>query len=195
MMMKKSSINNHGKNILTVAFAAILLLLSGCASGPRTYDLPDSKSDYILGIGDTVRVTVYGHQDLSGEFKIEPNGMISYPLLKDIAASGFSAKDLEQSITDNLHPDYLMNPRVSVEVINFRNMYILGEVQSPGKYEYVPNMTVLQAVAIAGGYTYRAQESGAEVTRHVKGALKTFNVDERAMLKPGDTVVVKRRWF
>jgi polysaccharide export outer membrane protein len=89
----------------------------------------------------------------------------------------------------------MVDPQVSVEVVGFRSMYVLGEVRMPGKYEYVPNLTVMQAVAMAGGYTYRANEGKAEITRHVKGALNTFTVDNKTMLKPGDTILIKRRWF
>lgn len=183
------------KTLRQLLLLTLALMTSGCANGVSTYAVPDGNNDYILGIGDTLRITVFGQENLSGEFAVEPNGMISYPLIKDVAAAGTTARELEQIITDELKPDYVLDPRVSVEVLNYRDMYILGEVQQPGKYEYVPNMTVLQAVAIAGGYTYRANEDGAEVTRHVKGALKTFTVNDKTMLKPGDTIVVKRRWF
>jgi polysaccharide biosynthesis/export protein len=82
-----------------------------------------------------------------------------------------------------------------VAVLNYRAIYVLGEVQDPGQYEYVPDMTALQAVAAASGYTYRGNEDTVEITRHVKGALKTFTVDQTTMIMPGDTLVVKRRWF
>lgn len=182
----------HGWILVSLVAA---MFVTACASGVGTYPVADQGRGYILGIGDTVRINVYGQEDMTGEYMVEPDGTISLPLIKTIPASGLTAPELEQSITDALSPEYLVDPRVSVDIAVFRSMYILGEVQKPGQYPYSPNMTVLQAVATAGGYTYRADESGAEVTRHVKGALSTFRVNEKTMLKPGDTVVVKRRWF
>lgn len=182
------------KNILLLILS---LAATGCTTtqGVSTYTLPEESGEYTLGVGDKLRLTVFGQENLSGEFTIEPGGMVSLPLIDDVPAAGMTAQELEQAVTDELDPDYVVDPRVSVDILNYRPTYVLGEVNNPGKYEYVPNMTVLQAVAIAGGYTYRANEDSAEITRHVKGALKTFTVNEKTILKPGDTVLVKRRWF
>ncbi len=179
-------------SLLNLLFMAIL---TGCAGGAGTYKIAPVENAYTLGIGDKVHVTVYDQQNLTGDYMIEQNGKISFPLIKEIDAAGYTTQDLEKSIADKLSPGYLVDPQVSVEVAAYRNVYILGEVKLPGKYEYVPNMTVLQAVAIAGGYTYRADEHSGEVTRHVKEGLSVFDVDEKTMLKPGDTVVIPRRWF
>lgn len=184
------------KTMKNILLCLLCLTAAGCVtSSPSIKTLPEEKSDYTLGIGDSLRIVVFGQQDMSGEYKIEPNGMISFPLIQSVPASGFTPKELEQAITNELDPDYLVDPRVSVEVLSFRDIYVLGEVNQPGKFEYIPNMTAQQAVAVAGGYTYRAEESSAEITRHVKGALNTFTVDDKTMLKPGDTVLIKRRWF
>ena len=178
-------------------FLLLCIALAGCVTPGvnSTTPVPEAKSEYTLGVGDSVRINVYGQEEMSQEYKVEPDGVISLPLIGTVGAAGYSAREVEDAIVAKLHPDYMVNPRVSVEVIGFRNMYVLGEVQEPGKYEYVPNMTVLQAVAMAGGFTYRADESGAEITRHVKGALQTFTVNDKTMLKPGDTILIKRRWF
>ncbi len=184
--------------ILKPFLLSLCLMAAACSSyepGVRTTELSNEPADYVLGTGDMLRIVVFGQDNLSGEYKVEPSGVIAFPLIQQVNAAGYTAREVETDIADRLDPEYIIAPRVSIEVLNYRNMYILGEVKTPGKYEYVPNMTVLQAIAIAGGYTYRADESGAEVTRHVKGALKTFTVDETTMLKPGDTIVVKRRWF
>ncbi len=184
------------KTMKTLLLCLICLNVAGCVtSSPSVKTLPEEKADYTLGIGDNLRIVVFGQPDMSGEYKVEPNGMISFPLIQSVPASGFTSKELEAAITDRLDPDYLVDPRVSVEVLAFRDIYVLGEVNQPGKFEYIPHMTAQQAVAVAGGYTYRAEESSAEITRHVKGALSTFTVDDKTMLKPGDTVVIKRRWF
>lgn len=150
---------------------------------------------YVLGAGDVLRVIVFGDEQLSGEFTIDASGRISLPLIQDVEASGHNVRELETIITDKLQPEYLNDPKVSVQVIEYRSVYILGEVRLPGKYQYVPNMTLLQAIAVAGGHTYRADENGAEISRQIDGTIKKFNVRIDTMIMPGDTVVIKRRWF
>lgn len=189
------------KNIIKHISGKALALLLTCAlsacvtTGTRTVEVPDRTTDYVLGVGDNLRISVYGEEQITGEYKVDAKGAISLPLIKDVQAAGSTAAELEQAITDKLDPEYLVDPRVSVAVTNYRPIYVLGEVQQPGQYEFAPDMTALQAVASAGGYTYRGNEDTVEITRHVKGALKTFTVDQTTMIKPGDTLVVKRRWF
>jgi protein involved in polysaccharide export with SLBB domain len=194
-MNKYNSFDKRGMSIFALGFILLCIALAGCASGDSTIPVSESAGEYTLGVGDKLRVNVYGQEELSQEYTVEAGGIISIPLIGSVRTSGYTAREIEKSIADKLHPGYLVNPKVSVEVINFRNVYVLGEVQQPGKYEYAPNMTVLQAVASASGYTYRANENSAEVTRHVKGALSTFTVTDKTMLKPGDTILIKRRWF
>ena len=116
-------------------------------------------SEYKLGSGDKIRVTVFGHEDLSGEFEVDGSGNVSLPLIRNIKAEGSTPRELEQVVADRLSPDYLVNPRVSVEVLNYRPFYIYGEVTKPGSFPYVNGMTVINAVAMAGGFTYRARTS------------------------------------
>ena len=190
---------SNKRRTATFLFGLGLLCIALAACAPMrvnsTTPVTQDAGEYTLGVGDAVRINVYGQEEMSQEYTVEPDGAISLPLAGTVGAAGYTAREVEQAIVAKLHPDYMVDPKVSVEVIGFRSMYVLGEVQQPGKYEYVPNMTVMQAVAIAGGYTYRAAENSAEVTRHVKGALNTFTVDDKTMLKPGDTIVIKRRWF
>lgn len=185
------------RTMLTVIMLAIAALLpaGGCASGTGTVPVSDAASDYVLGTGDALRITVYGQEGLTGEYRIDARGAVSFPLINDVHAAGYTTTELEQTIAAKLDPDYIVDPRVSIEVLNYRAVYVLGEVQNPGRYEYAPSMTVMQAIASAGGHTYRANEDSVELTRHVKGALKTFKIDQKTMIKPGDTIVVKRRWF
>lgn len=178
-----------------LALSILCLPIAGCQTTASSKPVTEAVTDYTLGVGDKVRVNVYGQGELTNEYSVEPNGSISLPLVGTVGAAGYTSQEVKAAIIDKLQPDYMVDPQVSVEVIGFRSMYVLGEVQNPGKFEYVPNMTVMQAVAIAGGYTYRANEGSAEVTRHVKGALNTFTVDDKTMLKPGDTILIKRRWF
>lgn len=180
------------KNILLLLIST--LFLASCAGTVKTSQ-PVGVQPYVLGIGDTIALTVYGHDDLSGSFTVNPEGVLPLPLIKDVSAAGFTTQELENSITTRLSGGYIPDPRVSVQINAFRNIYILGEVNAPGQYEYKPNMTVLQAVAMAGGHSYRANESSADITRHVREGIATFKVGNNTILKPGDTITIGRRWF
>ncbi len=152
-------------------------------------------NSYTLGPGDRVRVTVFGHEDLSGEFEVDGSGMISPPLVRDIKAQGLTVRQVEKIIADRLSPDYLRNPSVSVEVMNYRPFYIFGEVNSPGSYPYVNGMTVVNAVAMAGGYTYRARQSTARLTRATDTSRTPESVDRDTPVLPGDVIEVTERYF
>lgn len=153
------------------------------------------NQEYKLGSGDLLKVTVFNQQDLSGEYTINGAGNIALPLIGDVAAKDLSVKQVEMGIADKLKPDYLLNPRVSVQVLNYRPFYILGEVKEPKSYPYVDGMTYLNAVAIAGGFTYRAKEDHVLVIRandDKKNQLK-INIDEK--VQPGDVIHVEERFF
>ena len=172
----------------SIMMVATWLLLSTVASAEEL------GSDYRLAAGDRIRVTVYGHDDLSGEFQVDGNGDVVLPLIQNVPARERTARELEQSITTSLEPRYLRNPRVSVEVLASRPFYILGEVTSPGSYEYAAGMTVVKAAALAGGFTYRANTKKVKVTRD--GSSEPI---ERAPLqsevRPGDVIEVPERFF
>lgn len=194
------------KNICVLCVS--LVLLASCASKDDMSPIQDqsapasqdkvailSSMSYTLGAGDVVRVNVFGDTQLSGEFTVDASGHFSMPLIQDIAAAGYTAIELEKIITDKLQPEYMNDPKVSVQVIEYRSVYILGEVRLPGKYPYVPNMTLLQAIAVAGGHTYRADENGADISRQINGEIKKFKIRPEGYIMPGDTVVIDRRWF
>jgi protein involved in polysaccharide export with SLBB domain len=114
---------------------------------------------YTLGNGDQLRITVFGQPDLSGQFEVDGTGSISMPLIGQVEALGLTTPQLENRIVEMLEGDYVLNPRVSAEVINYRPYYILGEVNRPGEYPYNSGLTVVNAVAAAGGWTYRARKN------------------------------------
>ncbi|MBT8130638.1 MAG: polysaccharide export protein [Gammaproteobacteria bacterium] len=150
---------------------------------------------YTLGAGDHIRITVFGHEDLSGEFKVDGQGRVSLPLIQVVDAADRTTAELAQIIADRLQPDYLKNPRVSVDMIAFRPFYILGEVRNPGSYPYVEDMTVVTAVALAGGYTYRASRKKMVITRQDDPDKKKHSIDEDAPVMPGDIIEVPERYF
>ena len=150
---------------------------------------------YQLGPGDRVRVTVFGHDDLSGEFEIDGSGRLSLPLIQTVPSIGLTVSELEQAITDKLKPDYLRNPRVSVEVLSYRPFYIIGEVKEPGSYPYVNGMTVINAVALAGGYTYRARTNKLVIIRADDPQRARTPATHNTHVLPGDVIEVPERYF
>ena len=184
MHMKKKKIVNR------VSIAIIALVI-----GVTTFALAGEKTDYRLAAGDTVRVTVYGHEDLSGEFEVDGAGRISLPLIREVPAAGRSLHELEELITDKLSPDYLKEPRVSAEVQNYRPFYIIGEVSEPGSYPYVNGMTVINAVAVAGGFTYRARKGRIRIARESGDVTTELEVSNDTVVMPGDVIEVPERFF
>lgn len=156
---------------------------------------PDDIAAYTLGSGDKVRVTVFGHEDLSGEFEVDGSGNVSLPLIRNIKAEGLTVRQLEQTIAERLSPDYLLNPSVSVEVLNYRPFYIYGEVTKPGSYPFVNGMTVVNAVAMAGGFTYRARTGSVRITRGNDPQRKQITADKDTPVLPGDVIEVPERYF
>jgi protein involved in polysaccharide export with SLBB domain len=154
---------------------------------------PDLRQDYQLAAGDRVRVSVYGHDDLSGEFEVDGAGQLSLPLIQDVSAEGKTLNELEAIIKVELEPDYLLNPRVSVEVLAYRPFYIMGEVKQPGGYPYVSGMTVINAVALAGGFTYRANKKSLQIMRERTNNEIEVSPDTQVM--PGDVIEVGERFF
>lgn len=152
------------------------------------------EAQYTLDTGDQLRITVFGHEDLSGEFKVGSTGSVTMPLIGEIPAQGLTLQQLQAAIIDELKPDYLKNPQVSAEVIGYRPFYIIGEVRNPGTYPYVGSMRIVNAIAMAGGFTYRARESGMRIIR-AKGDGAPEDVGPETLVLPGDVVEVLERYF
>ncbi|MCB9929310.1 MAG: polysaccharide export protein [Alphaproteobacteria bacterium] len=174
---------------MTSVLALILALVLGAAAGGA------ERPVYRLGSGDRIVVTVFGHEDLSGEFELDGEGRIALPLVGEVALGHRSLREAEGLVADRLKPDYLVNPRVSIQVANYRPFYILGEVKQPGSYPYVNGLTVVQAVAIAGGYTYRARQSRVSIQRARDPAAQQQGVGPDTVVLPGDIVNVPERYF
>lgn len=152
--------------------------------------------DYRLGANDRVRIIVFGQPTLTGEFTLDGNGQLAFPLIGNVNAQGMTTGQLQQTIASRLDPDYLRNPSVSAEVITRRPFYVIGEVQKPGNYPYVTDMTALQAVAMAGGYTYRARQNSLYLKRlDANGRMVRVAATAETKIRPGDTVEIKERYF
>lgn len=152
--------------------------------------------DYRLGPNDRIRITVFGQPTLTGEYTLDGNGVLAFPLIGNVESSGMTTSQLQQTIASRLDPDYLRNPSVSAEVITRRPFYVVGEVKKPGNFPYVTDMNVLQAVAMAGGYTYRARQNRPLIKRlDASGRMVAVEARPETKIQPGDTVEIKERLF
>jgi polysaccharide export outer membrane protein len=171
-------------------------LLAACAGSPDscgpTAAGAGDVAGYRLGPGDQVQVTVFRQPELSGRFGLDGEAHLALPLAGEIPADRLTTRELEQAIAARLREgDYLINPQVSIQVVTYRPFYILGEVRRPGEYAYLNGMTVVNAVALAGGYTYRARPSKITVRR----AGCTFVAGPDAVVLPGEIVTVPERFI
>ncbi|MEN3975901.1 polysaccharide biosynthesis/export family protein [Emcibacter sp. SYSU 3D8] len=182
------------RGLFLTAAAAIAVLFAVIAA-PASAQPADVTHQYILGPGDQIRLTVFGESDLSGEFKVGDDGMVSLPLIGQIAAKGLTPAALEQTISDKLTPDYVKNPNVNVEVMSYRPFFIIGEVNKPGSYPYQSGMTALEAVALAGGFTYRAKTEQVLIKRSVGTASGEDLQPIETTVMPGDVIKVRERYF
>jgi polysaccharide export outer membrane protein len=160
------------------------------AAAPVRYD-----AGYRLDAGDKLRVVVYGQDGLTNTYTIDAAGMITVPLIGSVPARGRSPASLASEISAKLRNGYIREPSVAVEIESYRPFFILGEVQAPGQYPYVPNMTVESAVAIAGGFSPRARRDLVTVTHTDAAGTGRYIVPLGTALGPGDTVQVNERWF
>jgi polysaccharide export outer membrane protein len=156
---------------------------------------PDAGQSYRLGTGDKVRVIVYGEDDLSGEFQVDENGNISVPMIGETRASGLTGSQLEQQIQAKFADGYLNDPRVSVQVTQYRPFYIIGQVNKPGEYPYVNDMTAPNAIALAGGYTDHAEDAKIYVRRYGENQERELAADATTRIYPGDVIRVSKSKF
>ena len=165
----------------------------GETAGADSGEGADLGELYVLDSNDTLGVTVFNHEDLSGEFLIGTEGKIAMPLIGEVDAAGKTLRTLSQDIEGRFRDGYLRNPQVSVQVVRYRPFYIFGSVDQPGDYEYQSNMNVLSAIAIAGGYAENALEgSNVMVIRSTDRSRTPVEVELTAPIYPGDIVEVPR---
>lgn len=158
-------------------------------------DAMSPSGDYVLGPNDRVRLKVYGEADISGEYEVDSNGNVSIPLAGHIRASGLTTRQLEHSIASALAKGIVRDPRVNVEVASYRNFYILGEVKKGGEYPYRLGLTVMDAVATAGGFTYRANENKVYLRRSGSNVEQVYSLDSSVPIYPGDNIRIPERYF
>ena len=149
-----------------------------------------------LGPNDRLRVTVFGQPTLTGEYTLDGNGVLAFPLIGNVPANGVTTNQLQQAIAAKLKPDYMVNPNVSAEIVTRRPFYVIGEVQKPGNYPYVSDITAVNAIAMAGGFTRRARKNDFYIRRLDKDG-KPVRIEANAgtVLQAGDTLEVRERVF
>lgn len=181
-----------------------LLMFSACAekgegpilsSGDRYVATTDVVSDYRLGVGDKVKLTVFNEPNLAGEFWVNPDGFVSLPLIGNVKASGRQVAEIAADATRMFGDGYLRDPKVSMEVTVFRPFYILGEVTQPGQYPFANGMTALNAVATAKGFTPRANRDVVRIRRQGEASEVNYRLTPELMVYPGDTIRIGERFF
>jgi polysaccharide biosynthesis/export protein len=186
----------HHHCAITLLLTACLLVAS-CAPGSDLPPLPDTPpGPYQLGVDDQVRIISFGEEQLTGQFRVNDRGEIAMPLIGAVAADGLTTGQLERRISKRiLDKKLLLDPSVSVEILAYRPIFVLGEVSKPGQYPYQPGMTVLTAVAVAGGFTYRAQTDDASILRKIDGHPVEGRVPRGMEVRPGDVINILERYF
>lgn len=178
-----------------------LVILSACGSIERVADdstaaLPLS-SGYRLAPGDKLKVNVFNEPDLSGEYQISDDGRIAFPLIGELRVAGSSAEEFRQHLIEALRNGFVRNPRVTVEIANYRPINVIGEVRNAGQYTYRPGISIKDAIAMAGGYTYRANTGTVYVTRASGGEQISIDLKSKddATVMPGDNIRIPERYF
>ncbi|MEM7005754.1 MAG: polysaccharide biosynthesis/export family protein [Pseudomonadota bacterium] len=193
--------------LIMVVAALAVSIMAACQSAPaagleqaQIADVPPTVGSvddaYTLGNGDRLRVTVFGEPELSGEYLVDGTGLVSLPLVGEIPALGTTVRSFQQEVERQLvEKELLVSPRVSAEVINFRPYYILGEVGRPGEYPYTDALTVMNAVATAEGFTYRANRRTVFIRGVNESEERSVRLSPTLRVQPGDTIRIGERIF
>ena len=154
-----------------------------------------AASDYLLGVGDSIEIVVYGENDLTTKVKIARSGYISFPFLDDIKVIGLSVEEVEKIIHAGLLGDYLVNPQVSISIVEYRPFFIHGQVVRPGGFPYQEDLRLDKAIALAGGLTNRASKVDWIITRKVAGKTVTIEANIATLIQPDDIIKIEQSFF
>lgn len=185
------------KTGLAIAVAALSMVLAGCSSyqpAPKAFS-EATIQPYRLDSGDRLRINVFEQAGLSGTYTVDQAGYVAFPLIGTVASRGHTLPELEGAIAAKLKQGYLRDPDVTIEVDRYRSVFIMGEVGQAGQYAYVPGMTVQNAIAVAGGFSPRANQASADVTRKINGRIITGRVPITDAVLAGDTIYIRERLF
>lgn len=179
---------------------AVMTLVAGCAqtSAPllqrAAYERSLGRTSQ-LGVGDKVRINVFGESDLTGVYSVTADGQIEFPLIGAVRAEGLTLTAFRQHLKSRLANGYLSNPKITVEIDSYRPIFIHGEVRNGGEYPYRIGRRLKDAIAVAGGFNYRADEVRVLLTREGDIGQVWANVDDNIVIMPGDNIRVVERFF
>ncbi|ALA19981.1 MULTISPECIES: polysaccharide biosynthesis/export family protein [Chelatococcus] len=162
---------------------------------PRPDQPTPSSYRYRLGIGDRIRVTVFGEEALSGEFEIDGGGAVTLPLIGAVPAEDQTLADLQDTLTKRFRSGLLRNPKIVVEILSYRPIFVLGEVRNSGEYKFRPGLSAFEAVALAGGFTYRADQRHIYIRRRGESEERAHDMSRPVPVFPGDNLRVAERYF
>jgi len=183
---------------------ASAFLSSGCGTDANLGSATEADQQAVLAAarsaprfqgGEKIRINVYGEDKLSGNYEIDPNGLVSIPLAGTVRALGLTQHELERELARQLRTQYLRNPRVTVTILEFRPIYIVGEVEKQGEYPYKSGLNALTAVALAGGTTYRGSRDTVLIQHVGEKGMKSYPMSAATLILPGDLVRVPERYF
>ncbi len=185
------------RRTLVAVASLVAVAVSGCAvpNQPREPQSPGPPPTLRIGPGDRVQVTVFGVAEMTGEYLVSDSGTISLPLAGQVPMGSMTTRQAEEALTQRLAQGLVQNPQVSINVTRFRQIFVVGEVQRPGGFDYFSGLTVLNAIALGGGYSVRADPRRLTVVRAADPARRAEPATEATYLAPGDTVQVPERWF
>ncbi|HZW26314.1 MAG TPA: polysaccharide biosynthesis/export family protein [Gallionella sp.] len=180
------------RDVIIRLFALTALLFLARVS----FAAEDGISNYRLGSGDIISITVFEEKELSLEkIKLSDAGSISYPLLGEIKVKGLTVSELQQKVISGLKGTYLINPLVTVSVDQYRDVFVNGQVHKPGNYPYQPGLTVRKAVSIAGGFKDRANKDTVSIIHEHQDKPAAVKGEPGTLVEPGDTITVEESFF
>jgi protein involved in polysaccharide export with SLBB domain len=192
----KSVRSNQAARLSPLLALTLAGLAAGCAASPPPQAAAPTADANLLHPGDTVSITVFGQPQLTGEQVVDDRGEVSVLLAGRATIAGLTPTAAEAALKERLgHGGIVVNPSVSVVVTHHLPVYVVGEVLKPGSYDWTGDLRTINAVALAGGYTYRAKQSGLRVIRHGDSSRTEMAADQSTPIEPGDTVIVPERWF
>lgn len=173
----------------------IIALLCLCLLSGLSWSQGAGLSDYRLGSGDKIKIQVYDEEDMTIEAFLSDAGTISYPFLGELQILGLTVGQLEEKIIDGLKPDYLLQPQLTITILEYRQFFINGEVENPGGYAFQPGLSIRKAVSLAGGFTERASKKDISVISDQDSENIERKVELNASVSPGDIITVEQSFF